>query len=357
MAAVEFWCETNGDKIERGVGNHKTKFVWKILNFSSRQEQKGEFIESNSFAVIAPNGFATNWKLILYPKGTSFAKVGYCSVFLKVIDTKARAAYELIVSYDDGDRRIIASSNGKGDKFQPKEPRGHENAICIHEEFYEDNWSDVLTLVCEMSVQETYNESTLVCEMSVQETYNESKQKQCLQMTDDLKNAFQEKNSFDVTVNCGDVSFKCSKFMLTARSRVFKAMFLHDTTENQTNVVNIEDIEPKVLEEMLLYIHTGDSPNIKDLAKELLAAADYYQLDELKNRCQSFLSDTLVTDNAIGILILSDKYSASNLKKDALKYISENMKSISASSDWKKELSGYPSLPLEIIESLMNLVP
>jgi len=342
MATLEYWCETYGDKIERGVGNHKTKFVWKILNFSSRQEKKGEFIESDSFTVIAPNGFATNWKLILYPKGTSFAKVGYCSVFLKVIDTKARAAYELSVSYVDGDRRIIASSNGKGDKFQPEEPRGHENAISIDEEFYEDNWSGVLTLVCEMSVQETYIES---------------KQKQCLQITDDLKNAFQEKNSFDVTVNCGDVSFKCSKFMLTARSRVFKAMFQHDSMENQTNVVNIEDIEPKVLEEMLLYIHTGDSPNIKDLAKELLAAADYYQLDELKNSCQSFLSDTLDTDNAIGILIISDKYTASNLKKDALKFISENMKSISASSDWKKELSGYPSLPLEIIESLMNLVP
>jgi len=341
MAAVEFWCETNGDKIERGVGNHKTKFVWKIMDFSSMQEQKGEFVETDSFAVIAPNGFATNWKLILYPKGTSFAEDDYCSVFLKVIGTKARAAYELSFSYDGG-RRIITSSNGKGVKFQPEEPRGHENAIFIDEEFHEYNWSDVLWLACEMSVQETYNES---------------KQKQCLQMTDDLKNAFQEKNSFDVTVNCGDVSFKCSKFMLTARSRVFKAMFQHDSMENQTNVVNIEDIEHKVLEEMLLYIHTGDSPNIKDLAKELLAAADYYQLDELKDSCQSFLSDTLGTDNAIGILILSDKYSASNLKKDALKFISENMKSISASSDWKKELSGYPSLLMEIIESLMNLVP
>jgi len=342
MATLEFWCETNGDKIERG--NHKTKFVWKIMDFISRQERKGEFIESDSFAVIAPNGFATNWKLILYPKGTSFAEDDSCSVFLKVIDTKARAAYLIYISFYDGDRRIIASSNGKGDKFQPEEPRprGHENAIFIDEEFYENNWSGDLTLVCEMSVQETYIES---------------KQKQCLQITDDLKNAFQEKNSFDVTVNCGDVSFKCSKFMLTARSRVFKAMFQHDTMENQTNVVNIEDIEPKVLEEMLLYIHTGDSPNIKDLAKELLAAADYYQLDELKNRCQSYLSDALDTDNAISILILSDKYSASNLKKDALKFISENMKSISASSDWKKELSGHPSLPMEIIESLMNLVP
>ena len=100
----------------------------------------------------------------------------------------------------------------------------------------------------------------IVVEISVLETFYEIKKKQCLQMMEDLGKAFDEKNSFDVTVNCGDASFECNKFMLTARSPVFKAMFQHDTKENQTNVVNLKDIEPRVLEEMMLYIHTGDAP-------------------------------------------------------------------------------------------------
>jgi len=335
-----FWCQTDGDNMKRGGGNHKTRFVWQVKNFSSRPEQKGEFIESDSFTVIAPNGVATNWKLVLYPKGTSSADEGYVSVFLKIIDTKARASYELRFSHDGLEIDTIAK--GKGIEFQPKEPRGDKNASSIDE--VEEIWlfDDILTLVCEMSIQEAFYES---------EPSPES------QMMEDLGKAYREKHSLDVTVKCGDVSFECNKFMLMTRSPVFKAMLQQDTLESQTNVVKINDIEPKVLEEMLLYIHTGESPNIKDLAMEFLAAADFYQLDELKNSCQSFFSDTLHTENSIGILILSDKYSASKLKKDALKFISENMKSISTLSDWKKELSGYPSLQSEIIESLMKLVP
>ena len=80
--------------------------------------------------------------------------------------------------------------------------------------------------------------------------------------------------------------------MLTARSPVFEAMFQHDTLESQTNVVTIKDIEPEVFEEILLYIQTGDAPNINKIAKKLLAAADFYQLDQLKISCQEVLSET-----------------------------------------------------------------
>ena len=52
-----------------------------------------------------------------------------------------------------------------------------------------------------------------------------------------------EKNSFlpslDVTLICGDKRFPCHKFMLSARSDVFKAMFSHENTkEGQTNEVS-----------------------------------------------------------------------------------------------------------------------
>ena len=83
----DFWCDTDGDKIVRGAGNHKTKFVWRVKNFSSRSEQKGDFIESDSFPVISPNDVVTKWKLKLYPYGDSKAKPGYASVYLKCLET------------------------------------------------------------------------------------------------------------------------------------------------------------------------------------------------------------------------------------------------------------------------------
>ena len=110
------------------------------------------------------------------------------------------------------------------------------------------------------------------------------------------------------------------------------------------------------MEEVLKYVHTGDSPNIEYFAKELLAAADFYQLDQLKISCQEVLSDTLDAGNSIELLILSDAYSAPKLRKDALKFVSENLTSVSSACEWKKKLAGHSNLMLEIIESLKNIM-
>ena len=338
------WCKTDGDKIESGVG--KTTFVWQVKNFCARPEKKGEFIRSDSFTVISPNGVATKWKLKLYPKGEISAKDGNFSVFLEILDTKARASFKILISNKNGKKmETLVHSDGKERIFKKRGTEtggwGVRNALSIDQ--LKEKWlfDDVLTLVCELSVMESFYDI---------------KQNHHLEMMEDLGKAFIEKNSMDVTVNCGGMSFACNKFILAARSPVFKAMFQHDTEENQTNVVNIEDIEPNVLEEMLIYIHTGDAPNINDIAKKLLAAADFYQLNQLKISCQEVLSETLDAENSIELLILSDLYSASKLRKIALKFVSKNMKSVYSACEWQKELAGYPTLMAEIIESLMNIM-
>ena len=42
------------------------------------------------------------------------------------------------------------------------------------------------------------------------------------------------------------------------------------------------DISFEVLEDLLKYIYTGDAPNVNDHVEELFAAAERYQLDNLK---------------------------------------------------------------------------
>ena len=85
----------------------------------------------------------------------------------------------------------------------------------------------------------------------------------------------------------------------------------------------------------------------------MLAAADRYQLEDLKRSCEENLISTLKDQNMFNILILSDVYSATKLRKKAIKFITENLSS--TSSDWKKELAEYPSLWPDIVESLLNL--
>jgi len=90
------------------------------------------------------------------------------------------------------------------------------------------------------------------------------------------------------------------------------------------------------------------------ILKSVLSAADRYQLDDLKTCCEEELIATLNSKNMIQLLILSEMHSAEKLKKAALKFVSENLRS--SSEDWKKELVGYPSLLTEIVESLLVIL-
>jgi len=341
LANCSYWCITDGDNIERGVGSvGKTTFVWQVKNFSARPEQKGQFITSDSFSVIAPNGVVTKWVLQLFPRDITSAEDGNFSVILKLLETKARASYKILISDKNG-KGLYVLDNSYGRIFK-HEPKLAWVRRCSRDAL--SKWwlfDDVLTLVCEITVLETFYD--------IQQNHR-------LQMMEDLEKAYKEKDFYDVTVNCKEGSFACNKLMLTARSPVFKSMFQHDTKENKTNVVNLQDIEPKILEEMLRYIHTGETTNIRHTAKKLLAAADFYQLDQLKTSCQEILSETLDAENSIELLILGDLYSAPKLRKNALKFVSENMTAVSSSCDWKEKLAGYPSLQSEIIESLMEVL-
>ena len=72
----------------------------------------------------------------------------------------------------------------------------------------------------------------------------------CTRMRD--KSAFS-----DVTLKVGErSSFPCSKFILAARSEVFRAMFELPMRESIENEVRIEDAEPSAVEDMLEYVYT-----------------------------------------------------------------------------------------------------
>ena len=63
-------------------------------------------------------------------------------------------------------------------------------------------------------------------------------------------------------------------------------MFANNMKETNTDRVDIEDLDPDVVCDMLLFIYTGGTPNIGKNAGDLIAAADKYQLEQLKGLCE-----------------------------------------------------------------------
>merc|ERR1711902_409001 len=159
---------------------------------------------------------------------------------------------------------------------------------------------------------------------------------------DQLSEAFNGGDFSDVTLICGEKRFSCHKFILSARSDVFKAMFSHENTkEGQTNQAEITDTDPDTLEQLLKYIYSDklecDMPN---LASSLMTAADKYNIPRLKSLCEESICNNIEVSNAADILVLAHMYEASNLKVMAIDFIMNNFAKVSETSGFVNITAG-----------------
>ena len=93
-------------------------------------------------------------------------------------------------------------------------------------------------------------------------------------LSEDLSGLFESQKFSDVILCVGGKEFYVHKAILGARSPVFAAMFEHEMEEKKQNRVEITDMDPEVLREMLRFIYTGKAPYLDKWDAELLAAAD-----------------------------------------------------------------------------------
>jgi hypothetical protein len=64
------------------------------------------------------------------------------------------------------------------------------------------------------------------------------------------------------------------------------------------------------------------------LASELLAAAEKYQLDDLKDLCEEQLMASTEPGNALALLLLANRFRASALRQKAMEFVLPNMQAI-----------------------------
>ncbi|XP_073821148.1 speckle-type POZ protein-like [Musca autumnalis] len=153
----------------------------------------------------------------------------------------------------------------------------------------------------------------------------------------------------DVTLVVKGQELFAHKAILSLRSSVFAAMFEHETmAENKTNQIIINDFEPAVIRELLTFMYSDTAPNIEGVVGELLAAADKYDVEQLKGLCESVLNNDISNETVLPTLVLADQHSASTLKIRCFHYIKKNLCSIVFTNEWKTMLSNYSQLIQEI---------
>ena len=163
----------------------------------------------------------------------------------------------------------------------------------------------------------------------------------------------------DVTLYFGEEEkpLLASKFMLSARSPVFRTMLQSDFKEAKSCNVKIPDISPDVGQEMITYMYTDKAPrNLSTSTTELWQAADKYDLPGLKALCENELAKQLNVENAARILLFAGEYSGGELKDSVLKFITQSKETCSRAQMNGKKLKNSPSLHLLLVTSfLMSL--
>ena len=188
----------------------------------------------------------------------------------------------------------------------------------------------------------------------------ESKHEACAIPPDDIRqqmrSLYEEELFTDIIIQCGDKQFKAHKNILASQSPVFKRMFLVDMTEARKNSVEISDIDPLVVSDMLAFLYSGMAPNLETLARDLLIAANKYELPRLGAMCENALKMEMTVANAVELLLHSDLHQATELKKACMEFIRSNTTEIYKSDGWKqlKENSAhdhnYSTLLCELME-------
>jgi len=342
------WCRT------KTTEDVKNTFAWTIERFSDRQEQNGSFLWSSKFSIRDGDDQLTQWKLKLYPKGDTPEACGFLSVYLSnQTDHPVKARYEFTILDSNKTRQNKVKSQFTEFKAKPDSWgfRKFVGADFLKQRAATWMPKDVLTIVCDVSI--VGSEKVLSGSRVPDETSKAPFKHRHKQLSQDLEKSFINSSDFaDCKVVCRERVFHCHMFMLSARSPVFRAMFQNNMEEAASKKVEIKDLSPEVVDQMLHYIYTGNTPNLAQCAGELLPAAEKYQLESLKVMCEDKLCNSTNIDNAVANLVLGDMYQAHNLKRMALSFVVKNMSSVIRTRDWRERLICQPELMSEVMEAM-----
>lgn len=166
----------------------------------------------------------------------------------------------------------------------------------------------------------------------------------------DLKAATSTMQHCDVQLCCDGRAFSCHKFILGARSSVFRAMFALSMRESQENHVDISDVSPKALDQFVKFIYTD---NIDDtsftVVKQLLFLAEKYDVQKLKACCMQLLYPDVTVENVCEILKMGNLHNDTVLKNRAMEYILQAADQVIKTEGWKSMQREAPELCSEIL--------
>ena len=138
----------------------------------------------------------------------------------------------------------------------------------------------------------------------LQITYFAPKGRDGCDVHSDLMRHIEDNEDLELQASNGAI-FRTNKFLLEARSSVFRAMFSHDTKEAQSNRIEFEDVSSSALEDLVCFLKTDRVPNIEINAIELGFIAEKFDFPHLFRIVEKYLEKNINESNYPRVSLLA----------------------------------------------------
>ncbi|GFT01634.1 speckle-type POZ protein B [Nephila pilipes] len=327
------------------IGVERRLFVWNINQFSCSQNSMCQITsasQENSIMTLKlfPSHGQMNETHIRLEVSCDEEKIKYltlCMHLLDIFGSKIECLRDEF-TFDDEDRNALFTLSFSKEKLM------ENNYLYLPD--------DMLTFHCEFAfttgiLSAGIERISYECPPSIQGGIKSVKtlldSTKILQ--ENLQSFYKENLFCDVQLKTKTGTFPAHKFILSARSPVFKAMFTCNMIEESSQCINIEDLDDDTIQQMLLYLYTAI---IEDLdwksASQLYIAADQYGILSLMSKCSSILKNNISLDNVCELLVLADMHQDQDLKSFVQEFILKHDRGVMISDEWNHLMETNPTL-------------
>jgi speckle-type POZ protein len=332
--------------IECVTGAHN----FEVTRFSLLQGMgAGKFVSSSTFSV---SGY--DWNIRVYPDGLKEDNPVYMSAFLRLCsgttDVNVKCTFSLLEK--DGRATNLESLTHT---FQAVGGSWGWSKFIEKSKLQEllDRNDDRVTIRCVLTViKEPRTEDVSMILVPVPQS----------DLHTHFANMLKDGEGVDVTFSVADQLFSAHRYVLAARSPVFKAELFGEMKETTMKCIKIDDMEPAIFEALLHFIYTDSLPSNFDVDKNvalqhLLVAADRYGLDRLKAICEGKLCRKIDVQTVATTLALAEQHHSMQLKNTCLGYLSSRdvLRVVKETDGFKHLAASCPSVMMEIVDKLSGV--
>ena len=139
----------------------------------------------------------------------------------------------------------------------------------------------------------------------------------------------------DVTLQFGNLSIEANRMVLACCSNYFETMFKYKMKERYESNIPITGVDGNIARTLVDYMYNAQIKIDNDSVMDILAGADYFQLDAVKEFCFEYLMNRMSLDNRYDVQTAAELYRSDQLQKQVNEFITKYFDEVIQTLDFK----------------------